>query len=124
MTDWRTYVKDERGLVVKGDTLSVTFPSGRTHVVSVTDVADCYLLSAIAARASVIGAMPDSDQRAWSINRSVDLVGFRVDDRGRFVGEAWVPKPGMTSAEFVLIARRLAAECDRVEFVLTGEDRE
>lgn len=124
MNDWRAYVKGDRGLTVKGDTLTVKFASGRTQVVSVADAGESYALTAVAARATALSDLNDPDHRAWVINRSVDLVGCRVDDRGRFVGEAWVPKPGLTAVEFVLVVRRLAAECDRMEFVLTGEDRE
>ena len=124
MSDWRAYVKGDRGLAVKGDTLTVKFASGRTQVVAVHDAGESYLLTAVAARAAALTDLKDPDRRAWVINRSVDLVGFRVDERGRFVGEAWVPKPGLTAAEFVLVVRRLAGECDRMEFVLTGEDRE
>ncbi|HEU5178897.1 MAG TPA: hypothetical protein VFU24_15710, partial [Burkholderiales bacterium] len=58
--------------------------------------------------------------RAWRRNRSSQLVGFRVDQRGRLVGEAWVPKAGLSAQEFQVYVRRVAAECDRFEYLLTG----
>ena len=57
-------------------------------------------------------------------NRTAALVGFRIDNRSRLVGEAWVSKSGLTTEEFELYVRNLAAECDRFEFVLTGRDAE
>jgi hypothetical protein len=68
--------------------------------------------------------IPDAAVRAWVRNRSVMLVGFRVDERGRMVGESWVPKPGLTAAEFQFILRHLATESDRFEFQLSGQDHE
>ena len=51
-------------------------------------------------------------------------MGFRIDHRGRVVGEAWVPKAGLSAAEFQLYLRTAAVECDRFEYVLTGRDAE
>ena len=51
-----------------------------------------------------------------------ELVGFRIDARGRLIGEAWVPKAGVTSSEFTSYLRAVAAECDRFEYQLTGSD--
>ena len=52
------------------------------------------------------------------------MIEFRVDRRGRLVGEAWVPKPGLDADEFLLYVRRVAEECDRFEYILTGRDVE
>lgn len=46
------------------------------------------------------------------------------DRRGRLVGEAWVPKAGLTGHEFQLYVRHLAVEADRFEYRLTGRDFE
>jgi hypothetical protein len=54
----------------------------------------------------------------------MQLVGFRLDQKGRLVGEAWVPKAGLTRDEFLLYAKRVADECDLFEYHLTGKDRE
>jgi hypothetical protein len=40
------------------------------------------------------------------------------------VGEALVPKAGLSTQEFQLYVRTVAVEADRFEFVLTGRDRE
>ncbi len=124
MAEWHSLCKGHRDLRVSGDSLTVEFASGRTHMVRVEEHADHYVLVGVAARASATSVEDAPEQRAWTSNRTLDLLGFRVDERGRFVGEAWIPKPGLTSDEFILVARHLAAECDRMEYVLTGEDRE
>jgi len=54
----------------------------------------------------------------------MSLMGFRIDRRGRLVGEAWVPKAGLTGEEFQLYVRHLAVEADRFEYGLTGRDSE
>lgn len=54
----------------------------------------------------------------------MQLVGFRLDQKGRLVGEAWVPKAGLSRDEFLLYVKRVADECDLFEYHLTGNDRE
>jgi hypothetical protein len=40
------------------------------------------------------------------------VLGFRLDQKGRLVGEAWVPKAGLSRDEFLLYVKRVADECD------------
>lgn len=40
------------------------------------------------------------------------------------LGEAFIPKAGLVPAEFQQWLRVVAAECDRLELVLTGRDLE
>ena len=75
-------------------------------------------------RAATLTQIPEATLRAWRHNRAVQLVGFRVDTRGRLVGEAWVPRVGPTQAEFLLYLTHVAAECDQFEYYLTGRDLE
>ncbi|AUX27009.1 uncharacterized protein SOCEGT47_075820 [Sorangium cellulosum] len=51
-------------------------------------------------------------------------LGFRLEDRGRLVGEAWIPKAGLSVEEFATCVRQVAVECDRLEYLLTGKDAE
>lgn len=124
MPDWHGYCRKATGVTPDGNRLGVEFASGRSQRVTVEELADRYVLRGVAARASEVPTEDSPERRAWIINRTTDLVGFRIDTQGRFVGEAWVPKLGLTAGEFELVARRVAAECDRMEYVLTGEDRE
>jgi hypothetical protein len=96
----------------------------RHHRVSVEDLGQEYRLRAFVVRQAVVNSLADLPVTAWSRNWSTSLVGFRIDERGRLVGEAWVPKAGLSAQEFQLYVRTLAAECDRFEYVLTGRDAE
>jgi hypothetical protein len=121
--NWQQLCKTE-GIASDDDGVEVKFDNGRSQKVAVEDHGDAFLLRTIVARQAVVNEVPDAALRAWVRNRSAFLVGFRVDERGRVVGEAWVPKPGITNSEFQMVLRHLATESDRFEFQLTGEDRE
>lgn len=111
-------------LSVHGDAVDVTLPDGRRHNVSVRDGGKTYELCSIVARAAALREIDNIPLQAWQRNRSSQLVGFRVDKRERLIGEAWIPKVGLTAEEFQIYVRRVAAECDRFEYLLTGADRE
>jgi hypothetical protein len=121
--NWRQFCKAE-GFASNDNGVEVRFDSGRSQKVAVEDHGDAFLLRSVVARQAVVNEVPDAALRAWVRNRSAFLVGFRVDERGRVVGEAWIPKPGITSSEFQMVLRHLATESDRFEFQLTGQDRE
>jgi hypothetical protein len=108
---------DEKGVLVE-------LSNGRRHRILVHDQGDSYELTAVVARPRALETITDISLQAWKRNRAAQLVGFRVDSRGRLVGESWVPKTGLDADEFSLYVRRMAAECDHFEYVLTGEDRE
>jgi hypothetical protein len=124
-TDWRSLCAGPR-LEFDGDHVVVTFDGGRKHRVRVSETADTYELHAIVARAAAIWEQRDRPLpvRIWEHNRAAQLVGFRVDTRGRVCAEGWVAKAGLTAEEFQLVLRRVAAESDRLEFILTGKDIE
>ena len=121
--NWQRFCRGA-GLTVDGDQVAVALDDGRSHSVAVSEDTDGYRLSAIVARPSVLSRVEDAPIRIWRRNREVHLVGFRIDSRGRLVAEAWVPKSGLDSEEFRLYLRDVAAEADRFEFVLTGQDVE
>jgi len=122
-TDWREYCRAAGFTSITGG-VEVRFTSGRSQKVTVEDHDDTLLMSSIVARPSVVAEISDAALRAWVRNRSVSLVGFRVDHRGRLLGEAWVPRAGITAKEFQFILHHVAVECDRFEFQLTGKDQE
>jgi hypothetical protein len=121
--NWQQFCKAE-GFASDDDGVEVRFDSGRSQKVAVVDHGDAFLLRSIVARQAVVKDVPDAALRAWGRNRCAFLVGFRVDERGRVVGEAWLPKPGITNSEFQIVLRHLATESDRFEFQLTGQDYE
>lgn len=113
------------GLRLRGDQIHVAFDeSERGHAVRVTEHADTFELEAAVASAA---QLPDSTPAAlqlWLRNHSSRLVHFRLSPRNRITAHAWLPKPGLTPTEFQFVLHRLAAASDRLEFLLTGQDRE
>ncbi len=124
-TDWRSLCTSPR-LEFAGDHVTVTFDGGRRHRVRVIETPDTFELHAIVARSSAIAEMRGQPLpvRVWAHNRAAQLVSFRVDTRGRVCAVGWVAKAGLTAEEFQLVLRRVAAESDRFEFLLTGKDVE
>jgi hypothetical protein len=121
--DWARLCRGE-GFAIEGDDIQVMLAAGRHQRVSVADRGTSYELHSIVARPAVVNAIADAPLRAWRRNRSALLVGFRIDKRRRLVGQAWVPKAGLTAAEFQMYVRRVAVESDRFEYLLTGADNE
>jgi hypothetical protein len=125
--DWRDWAR-EAGFTVSAGAVEVRFESGRTQKVAIEDLGDSFLLRSTVVRPAALEELrklkelQDPLLLAWQRNRAVSLVGFRVDEEGRMVGEGWVVKAGLTAAEFQLHVRTVAAECDRFEFQMTGRD--
>ena len=111
-------------LTIEEPHIQVRLGDSRGKKVSVNDGPETYALSAVVVGKATVSELPNVALQAWQRNRSIALVGFRVDDRGRLIGEAWVPKVGLTSAEFQTYVRTVAVECDRFEYTLTGRDIE
>jgi len=122
--DWREYCEQESGLSIEGNSVTVVFPDERRHSVRVEDREESFELTSIVVKAATFQDIDDGQLRAWRRNRVSQLVGFRVDERGRLVGEAWVPKAGLRREEFLLYVRKVAAQCDEFEYQLTGRDVE
>ena len=90
----------------------------------ITDQPDYWLLRGLVVRQAG-GPFESEPMLAAAIrNRQLRLCGLSVDDRGNLWGQSMVPKIGLDTHEFLLCARHLAAECDRLEYLLTGHDRE
>ena len=124
MIDWRKLCAGARDVQIDGEGVVVALGRGRQHRVDVVPRSDAIELSAVVARRAVVDEQEDPALAAWKRNRACSLVGFRIDERGRMVGESWVPGAGLTAAEFQLYLRNVAAACDLFEFQWTGKDRE
>lgn len=122
--DWQWWCRGDPDIEVAGDRLTVSLARSRKQRIEVADRDDVLELTAVVARPAVVQSIPDAHLRAWARNRTLQLVGFRVDRRGRLVGEAWLPKAGLGADEFLHQVRRVAEECDRFEYLLTGRDVE
>jgi hypothetical protein len=140
-TDWRR-LSSAGGLKVSGDEIAVTFRDERQHRVFVDDSASdgrALRVWAVAAPRAAVESAADAAAAAnkrglgaadlvyllaWDRNRTSDLVGYKIDKKGRLIGEAWVPMAGLDAAEWAIYVRTLAWSCDRVEYLLTGRDTE
>jgi hypothetical protein len=112
------------GFATSGDEIEVRFADERHHRVRVDDEGEAFRVVGVVARRAVVEGLENVALQAWRKNRSTQLVGFRLDDRGWLVGEAWIPKAGLSGEEFATYVRQVAAECDRLEYLLTGKDTE
>jgi hypothetical protein len=119
--DWRSYCSAS-DLTIEGDSVLVHLPGDRAHRVSIHDEQDVYRLTSIIVRPAVIAQMEAFPLHVWERNRGTELVGFKIDTRRRLIGEAWIPKAGLTAPEFATFLHAVAAECDRFEYQLTGSD--
>jgi hypothetical protein len=121
--EWAAYC-EAADFACDGPDIVVGFSDGRSQRVSIAEDDGAYVLSSFVARRETVAGISDLALRVWERNRAVALVGFRIDQRERLVGEAWLPKVGLTAEEFQLYVRTVAAECDRLEYILTGRDKE
>jgi len=109
---------------VEADTVSVSLEGGRTQKVNVEITDDGFRFSSVVARQKDVAEFQEAELRAWLRNRSMHLVAFRLDRRGRMIGESWVHSVGLTAHEFRLYLTTIAIECDRFEYQITGRDEE
>ena len=131
MPDWSTLLA-AADMKVTDRRVKVSFPNKRTHQVSLAEEPDAYALRGVVLSPNGVSALTGDDDsqrlalalRAWRRNETARLCGFRLDEGGGLVGEATVPKIGLTAKEFQERVRAVARSCDLLEAHLTGEDRE
>jgi hypothetical protein len=109
---------------VRGDEVTVTLPGQRTHRVTVEHADDGLVLRARVCTRATLSSLEEPELLVWERNRATQLVGFRIDKHDVVVGESWVPDAGLTADELLFYVRHLAAESDRFEALLTGDDVE
>jgi hypothetical protein len=124
MIEWRDFCVGASDIASDDAGLTVRFGNGRVQRVDVRTAEGVIELRSVVARRAIVEHLEDVVLMSWERNRATSLVGFRADDRGRLVGECWVPIAGLTRDEFLVYVRSVAAACDLFEFQLTGHDRE
>ncbi|MEO5912692.1 MAG: hypothetical protein ABIS50_00550 [Luteolibacter sp.] len=113
-----------KDILIEPKGILVNFADGRSHRVLVIDQPDHWILRGLVVRQASVAFDPEPMLAAATRNRQLRLCGLSVDVRGNLWGQSMVPKAGLDAHEFQLCARHLAAECDRLEYLLTGRDRE
>jgi hypothetical protein len=121
--NWRSFCS-AKNLTVDGEFIRVSFHEGRQHTVHVQEEADCFYFKAVVARSALVATLDAAVVMTWVRNRTVSLIGFRIDQRGRLLGEARVPKVGITREEFCLYVNTVAGQSDRFEQQIVGVDQE
>ena len=124
MVEWRELCVGASDLMPDGSGVTVQFNNGRRQRIDVRPGDGVIEIQGVVARRAVALQIEGAALVAWERNRASSLVGFRVDHRGRLVGECWVPILGLTRDEFLFYLRSAAAACDSFEYQLTGKDRE
>ena len=89
-SDWKRAIRAS-GHTVSGNEIRVRLAGEREHRVVVTESDACLVFTGRVAGPSAVRALDDALLRAWLRNRGTKLVGFRIDDRGWLIGEAWAP---------------------------------
>lgn len=122
-TEWLRLCRGE-GLSVEGDAVNVSFPDARRHCVRLAESADALCLSAVVVGAARAVEAEANEVVVWKRNQGTRLTSFRLDTRGRIVGEAFMPVVGLTAEAVRFRVRIVAEECDQFERALTGRDVE
>lgn len=112
--------------------VKVSFVNGRSHRVSLSENIDSWELRGVVLSSETVSGQYGDDSsdrlglalRAWQRNGTARLCGFRLDASGALVGEATVPKIGLTGEELTEMVRAVARACDLLEAHLTGNDEE
>ena len=98
---------------------------GRSQVVRLARRKNRYVFSSVVARATAV----NEDRRAlafriWRRNALKAVVTFTIDRRERVIGLIEQPIESVHPKELKFYLETLARECDRLEYILTGADRQ
>lgn len=118
--DWKS-LSHHAGLAVEDETIRVECAGSRSQVVNV-DVSDADTIRIWSLVVRRRDAPENAAERIWEMNRFRELVGFKVGEHGRIVGESWIPLIGLTAEEWKLHVLTLARACDQLEYQWTGRD--
>jgi hypothetical protein len=120
-TDWKSFCGNP-SLKVEGNRIDVSLEGDRHQFIEVSISDEVIYLHSIVAHPAPTSRFENASLRAWERNRAISIVAFRIDEKGRMVGEAWVPSVGLTRDEFLIYVKTMAIECDRFEYQITGDD--
>lgn len=108
------------------DVVLMSFHGGRTQRIKVTREADRYVLTSVVARRALLVDIPPDRLGAmmWTRNDATDVVALALDARGRMVGRVEALAETLDDDALVFYLSRVGAECDRMEYILSGRDDE
>ena len=118
--DWTDLVDHVHDVI--GDVITVHVGRGRRHDVWVLECEDGCELAGYVGDASLLIDSGLSIVDLWIRNRTMRLAQYAVDAVGDVWVSSWAPSAGITSQDFEVLLRHVAAEADRLEYLLTGQD--
>lgn len=104
--------------------LEVQCAGDRKHRVRIEETPDFLRIWSVVITRAALKSLDVDEVSFWEQNRYRELVGFKVDANGKLVGEAWLPRNGVSSEEFSFVVSLVAKACDDMEYLLTGRDSE
>jgi hypothetical protein len=109
-----------------GTSVAVVVPGGRRQAVRASRTGSTYVFASTAVARRYLQDLAPERVAAlvWQRNQAGEVVAFGVDARGRLVGRAELPCGMLTTANARFLVERVASECDRLEYLLTGGDHE
>jgi hypothetical protein len=111
----------------KGNMLRASLPGGREQRVRVrVRGGDCLFTSRVTGPDWLASHGPQRTRqilRVWQQNGTAELVGFGIDRKNRVFGLSRHPLESLDAEELRAYLIALVWQCDRLEWVLTGEDR-
>ena len=97
--------------------------NGRSQIVRLARRRDRYIFSSVVAPVRAVSEDRRSLAfRLWRRNALKAVVTFTVDRHERVIGLIDQPIESVRSKELKFYLETLARECDRLEYILTGED--
>ena len=105
--------------------VTLTLGNMRSQRVRIRKVGDYFQLSSIVLGQQQTRSLePEAIvELVWGRNHETDVVAFGWDERGRLIGRVDQLAATMDAAELFFYLEVLAQECDRLEWLLTGEDQ-
>ena len=97
--------------------------TGRGQLVRLSRRRDHYVFTSIIAKVSAVNeSRRDLAFRIWRRNALKTVVTFAIDDRDRVIGLIDQPIESIHAKELKFYLETLARECDRFEYIMTGQD--
>ena len=109
----------------KNGEAKMTFHNGRHQMVRIHLQEDRYVfVSPVLGRNRIKKMSPrEIAEKMWDRNRHSDVVEFCIDKKGNLIGRVEHVAATLDPEELYFYLGRLAEECDRLEYLLTGKDK-